>query len=174
MQAAEEQEYVDYVTARLPALRRLAFLLCGEEHHADDLVQQTMTTLYLRWQRIRAVEHLDQYVRTMLTNAFITERRRRWAKVLLFRDAPEPRTPQPAMDSQIDEHAAVRSALAQVPRRQRAALVLRFMCDLPVAEVAAVLGCSEGTVKSQTSRGLTTLRRLLSEQQERATAGETR
>ena len=81
MKASAQQEYVDYVTGRLPTLRRLAYLLCGDEHRADDLVQQTITKLYLRWQRISGVEHLDQYVRTMLVHAFVDERRRPWARV---------------------------------------------------------------------------------------------
>ena len=157
---AEEQEYVEYVTARLPALRRLAFLLCGDEHHADDLVQQTITTLYLRWNKIRTVNHLDKYVRTMLTHTFINERRRPWARVRLFRETPERGTHG---ETGIEERAVVRAALAKVPRRQQAVLVLRFLCDLSVADVAEVLGCSQGTVKSQTSHGLAALRRLLGE-----------
>src|SRR5207249_1095925 len=66
MQAESRREYVEYVTARLPALRRLAYLICGDEHRADDLVQQTITKLYMHWRRIGDVAHLDQYVRTML------------------------------------------------------------------------------------------------------------
>jgi len=158
MSDAAEQEYVEYVTARLPALRRLAFLLCGDEHRADDLVQQTITKLYVRWNRIRTVDHLDRYVRAMLTNAFINERRMPWAQVRLFRETPEAAAPA---DTGLEERTVLRAALAKVPRRQQAVLVLRFLHDMSVADVAETLGCSEGTVKSQTSHGLTTLRRLL-------------
>jgi RNA polymerase sigma-70 factor (sigma-E family) len=158
MQASAEQEYVEYVTVRLPALRRLAYLLCGDEHRADDLVQQTITKLYLQWVRISVVEHLDQYVRSMLVRGFIDERRRPWARIGLLAHAPD--TPvQP--DESVEDWLMLRAALARVPRRQQAVLVLRFLCDLPIEEVAAALGCSEGTVKSQTSRGLATMRRLL-------------
>jgi RNA polymerase sigma-70 factor (sigma-E family) len=157
----DEQEYIEYVTARLPALRRLAYALCGDPHQADDLVQQTITTLFVRWGRIRAVGHLDGYVRTILVHTFIDERRLSWSKVRLFGHLPEERAAP--VDEGFEERSVVRAALAQVPPRQRAVLVLRFVYDLPVADVAESLGCSEGTVKSQASRGLTTLRRLLDE-----------
>ncbi len=158
--AANECEYVEYVTARLPKLRRLAFVLCGDADRADDLVQQTITALYVRWPKIRSVNHLDQYVRSMLVNNFIDERRLAWARVRLFHKPPE----LPAsVDCGIEEHSVVRAALAKMPRRQQAVLVLRFIYDLPVAEVAEILGCSPGTVKSQTFHGLTTLRKLLGE-----------
>jgi len=167
--AAEEREYTEYVTARLPALRRLAYVLCGDVHRADDLVQQTITTLFVRWPKIRTVAHLDRYVRSMLVNSFIDERRLAWAKVRLFREPPERAAP---VDHDIEERSLLRSALAKVPRRQQAVLVLRFIYDLPVTEVAEMLGCSEGTVKSQTSHGLNTLRKLLGDRRLAALAHE--
>ncbi|MGB2571252.1 SigE family RNA polymerase sigma factor [Micromonospora citrea] len=162
MRDASEQEYVDYVTARIPALRRLAYLLAGDEHRADDLVQQTITTLYVKWRHARTADRLDAYVRTMLVRTYINERRLAWARVRLFREAPEP---PPFEDGGVEDRQVVRAALSRVPRRQQAVLVLRFYYDLPVDEVAGVLGCSSGTVKSQTSRGLATLRRLLGERE---------
>ena len=160
MRDASEREYVDYVTGRIPALRRLAYLLVGDEHRADDLVQQTITTLYVKWKRARAADHLDAYVRTMLVRTHLDERRLAWARVQLFHKVPDP---DPVEEHGIEDRQIVRAELARVPRRQRAVLVLRFCYDLPVDEVAAILGCSAGTVKSQTSRGLATLRRLLDE-----------
>ena len=160
MRDGPEEEYTEYVAARIPALRRLAFLLAGDEHRADDLVQQTITTLYLKWRRARAADHLDAYVRTMLVRTFLDERRLAWARVRLFRQAPEP---PPVNPGGLEERQVVRAALGRLPRRQQAVLVLRFFYDLPVDEVATTLGCSTGTVKSQTSRGLATLRRLLGE-----------
>lgn len=157
---ADEQEYVEYVTGRLPALRRLAFLLVGDEHRADDLVQQTITTLFVKWRRARAADHLDRYVRSMLVRTFLDERRSGWARVRLFSAPPEP---PPAPDTGVEDREVLRAALARVPRKQRAVLVLRFLHDLPVDEVAATLAITTGTVKSQTSHGLTTLRRLLDE-----------
>jgi RNA polymerase sigma-70 factor (sigma-E family) len=165
---AEEREYVAYVSARLPALRRLAYALSGDIHRADDLVQQTITTLFVRWGRIRSATNLDGYVRTMLVHAFIDERRLAWARVRLFRQPPERAAPV----DDTEQRLVLRAALAKLPRRQRAVLVLRFIFDLSVDNVAETLGCSEGTVKSHTSRGLTTLRKLLDEQPHAATARE--
>jgi RNA polymerase sigma-70 factor (sigma-E family) len=162
MRDGSEAEYVDYVTARIPALRRLAYLLAGDEHRADDLVQQTITTLFVKWHRARNADNLDGYVRTMLVRTFLDERRLAWARVRLFRDTPEP---VPVEHGSVEDRHVVRAALARVPRRQQAVLVLRFFYDLPVDEVAGMLGCSAGTIKSQTSRGLATLRRLLDDQQ---------
>jgi RNA polymerase sigma-70 factor (sigma-E family) len=158
MRDGSEEEYVDYVTARIPALRRLAYHLAGDEHRADDVVQQTVIKLYLKWQRAATATDLDAYVRTMLVRTFVDERRLSWARVRLFSEAPEP---PPLEDDGIEARQVVRVALSRVPRRQRAVLVLRFIYDLPVDEVAAALGCSPGTVKSHTSRGLAALRRLL-------------
>lgn len=154
------EEYVEYVTARVPALRRLAYVLTGDGHRADDLVQQTITTLFLKWQRARNADNLDAYVRTMLVRRYVDERRLAWARVLLMRDTPEP---APAEDHGAEERHVLRAALRRLPRRQQAVLVLRFFYDLPVDEVAGILGCSAGTVKSHTSRGLSALRRLLHE-----------
>ncbi len=162
MRDGSETEYVEYVTTRIPALRRLAYLLTGDGHRADDLVQQTITTLFVKWRRASKAEHLDGYVRTMLVRTHLNERRLGWARVRLFRDTPE----SPAIeDGGIEERQVLRGALTQVPDRQQAVLVLRFFYDLPVGEVAGILGCSPGTVKSQTSRGLATLRRLLGERE---------
>jgi RNA polymerase sigma-70 factor (sigma-E family) len=159
MKAELEGEYVEYVTARMSALRRFAFLLCGDEHRADDLVQQTITRLYERWRRARTATSLDRYVRTMLLRAFLDERRRGWStRVSLTDQPPEPAS---AMAPDVEQRAVLRQALARVPRRQQAVLVLRFLCDLPVDEVARLLGCSAGNVKSQTHHGLAALRRHL-------------
>ena len=156
-----QDDYVEYVSARVPALRKLAFTLTGDGHRADDLVQQTITTLYVKWSRARKAENLDGYVRTMLVRSFVDERRLAWAKVRLFREAPEPPPFEP--DGAVEDREVLRAALKRVPRRQRAVLVLRFFYDLPVEEVATILGCTGGTVKSNTSRGLATLRTLLDE-----------
>jgi RNA polymerase sigma-70 factor (sigma-E family) len=161
MRTEMQQQYVEYVTGRLPALRKLAYVLCGDDHHADDLVQQTITKLYIGWRRISAVEHLDQYVRTMLVRSFVDEKRRPWTRVGLVAQLPERADTRAGLDERVAQAVAVRAALGQVPRRQQAVLILRFLCDMTVEDVAAALDCSAGTVKSQTSRGLATMRRLL-------------
>jgi RNA polymerase sigma-70 factor (sigma-E family) len=158
MRESAEEGYVEYVAARVPALRRLAYVLTGDGHRADDLVQQTITTLYLKWAKARVADNLDAYVRTMLVRRYVDEKRLAWSRVRLFRQLPEP---EPFTDHGAEDRQVLRTALARVPRQQRAVLVLRFFYDLPVDEVAGILGCSAGTVKSNTSRGLAALRRLL-------------
>ena len=154
-----DRDYVDYATARMPWLRQLAYLLTQDWHRADDVVQTAVTQLYRRWQRASQMENLDGYARTILVRSFLSERRRWGSRVRLTADPPECAT-------RAVDHAgrvAVRTALAAVPPRQRATLVLRFYCDLSVEQVADVLGCSPGTVKSQTARGLDALRRMLAD-----------
>lgn len=152
-----DQDYVEFVAARLGPLRRIALHLCGDAHDADDLVQDVITKLYVRWP-VRGVDNLDGYVRTMLVRMFIDARRRGWWRVRLFGSPPD----RPgAGGAGVEDRTVLRAALAQVPARQRAVLVLRFLCDLPVTEVAAALGCSTGTVKNQTTRGLAAMRELL-------------
>lgn len=153
-----DAEYLAYVHGRTTALRRTAYLLCGDEHQADDLVQETITKLYLRWSRISGMSNVDAYVHTMLVRLFLDEKRRGWWKIRL---GVPPDRPAPAPTHGVEERALLRAALAQVPARQQAVLVLRFLCDQSVADVARMLGCSEGTVKSQTAHGLTALRRIL-------------
>jgi RNA polymerase sigma-70 factor (sigma-E family) len=159
MNAALEREYVDYVQARLATLRRTAYELCGDAHRGDDLVQQTITKLYLHWRKARLARNLDAYSPRILVRAFLDERRLRWARVHLFAAAPEPDGTPPGGD--VEDRMVLRDALARLPRRLRAVLVLRFIADLSVYDVAEILECSPGTVKSQTFRGLAEMRRLL-------------
>ncbi|MEV4709367.1 SigE family RNA polymerase sigma factor [Actinoplanes sp. NPDC049316] len=154
-----DSEYVAYVHGRAAALRRTAYLLCGDEHQADDLVQEAITKLYARWSRISRVENLDGYVHAILVRTFLDEKRRGWWKVRL--GAPPERPVPPAGQPDVEERAVLRAALSKVPPRQQAVLVLRFLCDQSVADVARALNCSEGTVKSQTAHGLAALRRIL-------------
>jgi RNA polymerase sigma-70 factor (sigma-E family) len=157
-----ERDYTEYVTARVPSLRRLAFSLCGDEYQADDLVQEAITKLYLSWARVSGVESLDAYVRVIVVRVFLDSQRKGWWRIRLFGSAPDVRG---TTDQPVEDRTVLHAALAKVPPRQRAVLVLRFLQDLPVAKVAEILGCSVGTVKSQTSHGLKALRRLLGDQE---------
>jgi RNA polymerase sigma-70 factor (sigma-E family) len=153
-----DAEFTDYIQTRLPWLRRIAYLLCQDWHRGDDLVQAAVTVIYLRWPRIRRLERTDAYVRTILVRKFLGERRSGWARrVSLPGEVPEAAAPAGDIDGALD----LRRAVAGLPPRQRAALVLRFYCDLNVHQTAEVLGCSPGTVKSQTSKALDTLRETL-------------
>jgi RNA polymerase sigma-70 factor (sigma-E family) len=155
---SREAEYCEYVAARLSSLRRLAVVLCDDWQSADDLVQATLTKLYVHWNRARAAAHPDAYARAVLVREFIQERRSLWVKrvslVGTMSDSPE---------AAVDHDVALdlRAAVAALPARQRATLVLRFYCDMNVEQCAEVLGCTPGTVKSQTARGLETVRRSL-------------
>jgi RNA polymerase sigma-70 factor (sigma-E family) len=161
MRSSSEAEYVAYVTARLPALHRAAFLLCGgDADRSDDVVQSTITRLYQRWRQAVRADNLDAYVHRMLVHTFVDEKRRAWSKVRLLPWTVDSfAVVEPHAD--VDDRNALVAALRTLPARQRAVLVLRFLLDRPVDEVAEILGCSEGTVKSQTSRGLAVLRELL-------------
>jgi RNA polymerase sigma-70 factor (sigma-E family) len=160
MRGMADDDFVEYVTARLPALKRLGFMLCGDDHRADDLVQQSVAKLYSRWGTARRAANLDAYVRAIVVRTHIDDTRRPWRRMRLFADVPEP---PPAVDPAVDDHILLRAALNALPAGQRAVLVLRFLCDLPVDEVAVILGRSAGTVKSQTAHGLAKLREILAD-----------
>jgi RNA polymerase sigma-70 factor (sigma-E family) len=156
--ANHDEEFTEYVSANLGVLRRLAYLLCQDPHRVDDLVQTAITRLYLHWGRARAVDHLDAYTRTILVRVYLRDRQSRWAtKVDLHADPPEATAPAQDRDGALD----VRAAVAALPPRQRATLVLRYYCDLSVEQTAELLGCSSGTVKSQAAKALGALRRTL-------------
>jgi RNA polymerase sigma-70 factor (sigma-E family) len=158
MYARRDAEFTEYVAARLTALRRLAYLLCWDWDRADDLVQGAITKMYVHWGRVREVDHADSYARVILVREFLGDRRSGWARrVTLSAEVPD----APAVAADCDAALDVRSALADLPPGQRAALVLRFYCDLSVGQSAEVLGCTAGTVKSQTAKGLDSLRRAL-------------
>jgi len=159
--ANSEADYRAYASARMAALRRTAYLLCGDWHHAEDAVQTVLTKLYVHWDRVERKQALDAYVRTMLVRATLEQRRRVWWRRELSVATLPDTVPQPTDST--EERLALVAALAQMPARQRAVIVLRFWEDLDVAQTAAALGCSEGTVKSQSSRGLDSMRRLLSD-----------
>jgi RNA polymerase sigma-70 factor (sigma-E family) len=158
MPAETDAEFAEYVGARLPSLRRLALLLCHDWHRADDLVQASITKLYVHWHRARKATSVDAYVRTIIVREFLHERRSAWTRrVTLGSQVPD----EPAADLDADAAIDLRAAMASLPARQRAVLVLRYYCDLDVEHSADVLGCSSGTVKSQTARALASLRRQL-------------
>jgi len=154
MRRAEEDTYREFVVSRLEPLRRTAYLLCRDWHLADDLVSITLTKLYRYWRRASEAENLDAYVRGMLTNAWLDERRRPWRRESAFEELPE----DPAPETAIPDHVELLRLLGKLAPRQRAVVVLRFFCDLSVTQTAETLGISEGAVKSQSARGLTTLR----------------
>ncbi|WP_433050532.1 SigE family RNA polymerase sigma factor [Dactylosporangium sp. CS-033363] len=158
-----EDEFHEFVRSRLPGLRRAAYLLCGDWTRGDDIVQCALTDVYLRWRRVRRADNVDAYVRRVLVHRFIDERRRGWAARVALVDRLPDRPQEDAALQGVPAGLDLHGALARLPRGQRAVLVLRFFYDLSVEDTAATLGCAAGTVKSQTSAALATMRRLLNE-----------
>jgi RNA polymerase sigma-70 factor (sigma-E family) len=155
---ADRWEFSQVARDRAVVWRREAFLMCGDWALAEDLVQTALLRLYTRWQRIDPAG-VDAYARRVISRLAIDESRRPYRRAELRHELPD----APVASSEQADALDVRAALQQVPPRQRAVLVLRYFSDLTSTEVAKVLRVSEGTVRSQTARGLTTLRQLLGE-----------
>jgi RNA polymerase sigma-70 factor (sigma-E family) len=156
--------YEEFVGSRLGALLRYALMLTGDPHTAQDLVQETMVRVQLNWRRVDRSDSPDGYVRKILTNQFIELRRGSWLRRVLLRADPDEVRAAPADHAdETVERDRIWSLLSRLPRRQRAAVVLRYYEDLPDAEIAEALGCAVGTVRSSISRALATLRAELVE-----------
>jgi RNA polymerase sigma-70 factor (sigma-E family) len=154
----------EYVLADRGRLLRAARLLtAGDEYFAEDLVQTALTRLYVAWPRVMRADGPGPYARRILVNAFIDETRRPWRRRETVTDSvPEHSSPSTSATEGPD--SVVLQALAQLPPRQRAVVVLRFLLDLDVESTSRALDCSTGTVKSQTSHALAKLRDLLGSQ----------
>jgi RNA polymerase sigma-70 factor (sigma-E family) len=149
-------DFSSFVAARWSALVRTAYLLTGDFHEAEDLVQVTLAKVYPHWGALHE-ETADAYVRRALVNNNRSRHRRRRVAQLLMAFVPD-RPAAGAGPGDVAERALLVSLLAELPERQRAVVVLRYWEDLPVEEVAELLGCSVRTVKSQASRALVKLR----------------
>jgi RNA polymerase sigma-70 factor (sigma-E family) len=156
----DESEFAAYFARRQEAVRRTAYMLCGDWHRADDLAQQAFVALHRKWRKVRDRGALDAYVRKTLVRAAIDESRRPWRRERVDDEPPEPAPSEEGFDERVVTREALLAAVREVPPRQRAALVLRYFEDLDVRAAAKALGCSEGNVKSQTARGLERLREL--------------
>ncbi len=157
----DEQRFRSFAAGASAPLVRLAYLLCGDRHLAEDLVQACLIRMYRSWQRIERPEALDGYARQVLLRCWLNERRRPWRRLESYPGTLPDQTDDnsdPALGVGSDVKELLRRALAEIPPRQRAALVLRYWSQCTVTETATMLRCSEGTVKSQTARGLTALR----------------
>ncbi|WP_433167158.1 SigE family RNA polymerase sigma factor [Kribbella sp. CA-247076] len=150
-------EFVAVHRGRL--LRTALRLTAGDPHWAEDLVQSALVRLYQHWHTAQHVTALGAYADKVVVNGFLAETRRCWRKRETLTD--ELREIPPVTTGGHEDRLVMLAAVGQLPERQRAAVVLRFFYDLDVAATAAVLGCSEGTVKSQTARGLDKLRNMV-------------
>lgn len=147
-------EFDRYVAERGHGLERYAYALTGDHAAAQDLVQNALIKAYRRWRRIGTLEFPDAYVRKILTNCFLDERRRQREQPL----GVLPEQPVPDGSGQFDDRDAVIRALVALTPQQRAATVLRHFLGLDDAVIAAELGCSEGTVRTHVSRALVRMR----------------
>ena len=150
-----DREFSDYVAARSRDLKRAAYLLCGDAHRAEDLVQTALTKLYVSWEKVERRGARDAYVRQILVRTAIDESRRPWRREVTVETTPE----HPIAAEHGDD--GLLAELAQLPPRQRAAVVLRYWNDLSVEETARIMGCTPSAVKTHCSRGLERLRTLI-------------
>ncbi|GAA4089972.1 SigE family RNA polymerase sigma factor [Nocardioides kongjuensis] len=157
-----DEEFAAYVEQRRPQLFRAAWLLCGDPHRAEDVVQAALTRLYVAWPRVRRADSVDAYVRRAVVNAHLDEGRRPWRRETSAGERL-PDVPVPAAAPALEDRDALWSALRALPPGQRRVVVLRHWWGLSVEESAADLGISAGTVKSQTSAALAALRTALSD-----------
>jgi RNA polymerase sigma-70 factor (sigma-E family) len=159
--ATRDEEYSEYVVQRRTQLRRIAYLLCGDVHKAEDLVQTALLKLYVAWPRVQRVGNVDAYARRILVNSGIDESRRPWR-----REDPGLEGIEVLMAEEfaVEDRRVLIEALASLPIGQRQVVVLRYFVGLSVEETAADLHCKPGTVKSQCSRALARLNELLTAQ----------
>jgi len=156
--AERDTLFAEYYTARAELMRSTAYLLCGDWHRAEDLVQAAFTKLYLAWHRVNGHEALDGYLRQSIVRRYLDERRRGWWRREQVADpVPDSATPTAGLEDRL----VLLDALQRLPKRQRAVVVLRYWEDMSIEDTAQALDCSPGTVKSQAARGLQTLRGLL-------------
>jgi RNA polymerase sigma-70 factor (sigma-E family) len=153
----EVEGFARFVEVRARALQQTAWLLTGDWALAQDLVQTALVRSWPRWERIRRRDDPEIYVRRVMVNTWATWRRRRWRGEWASETVPDSQAPGDVA-AEVAAHLAVRSALGALTDRQRAVVVLRVFDDLTEVQVAAVLHCAVGTVKSTMARALAKLR----------------
>jgi RNA polymerase sigma-70 factor (sigma-E family) len=156
-----EESFRTYLSGRVAALSRTAYLLTGDRHQAEDLVQLTLVRLARHWERVAAAGDPDRYARRTMYSQHVSLWRRRWRGVDLRAEPPEVAVPDGTAG--VERALLVRQALARLAPRQRAVLVLRYYEDLTEVQAAETLGCSVSTVKSQTRDALARVRVLAPE-----------
>jgi RNA polymerase sigma-70 factor (sigma-E family) len=149
--------FTEFAEAMSPRLRRMAFLLCGDWHTAEDLAQTALAKVFVSWRKIRRQDAVHAYATRTLVNTYLAHKRLKRNGEVLSGWLPEPLAEAPALETRM----VLLDALATLPPRCRAVVVLRYWSDLSVDQAAAVLGCSPGNVKSQSARALDKLRAVL-------------
>lgn len=158
MRSRDDEAFVKFVDERSTQLLRIGYLLCGDRHLAEELVQETLERVYVRWGRLRPGQEMA-YARRVLTN-LRTDRWRRTRKEVVTEDGDLPDRAGHTQDTAADRDQLLR-ALGTLAEREREVVVLRYYCDLAERSVADCLGISVGTVKSTGSRALAKLREQL-------------
>ncbi len=162
---AAKRKFESFAAGSWDSLLRTGYLMTGDAADAEDLVQETLLRVARRWNRVQAMDHPAAYARRILINLVLhdADRRSRQRAELWPQDDRAETADESAARAlrQVDDQSEFRWALGQLPARQRAVLVLRYWADLPLAEVAAILGCPEGTVTSSASRAAARLAQAL-------------
>ncbi|MFC6286274.1 SigE family RNA polymerase sigma factor [Nocardioides sp. GCM10027113] len=156
----DEESFTQFAAASHDRLRRTAYLMCGDWDRAADHVQEGLVRVYVAWPRLSRQGAELAYARKAVVSAFLDSRRRRSSTEVPVSEHPEGAGAHEDPTHHLADRDALMRALAQLPERQRACVVLRFFDDLDVHQTAVAMGCSEGTVKSTTSRALAGLRSI--------------
>ncbi|HEY1346560.1 MAG TPA: SigE family RNA polymerase sigma factor [Streptosporangiaceae bacterium] len=154
------EEFAQFAETMSPRLRRMAFLLCGDWHTAEDLAQTALAKVFVSWRRIRRQDAVHAYTTRTLVNTYLADKRLKRTGELLTGWLPE----RPVQAAAPETRMVLLDALATLPPRARAVVVLRYWADMTVEQVADLLGCSTGNVKSLSARGLDKLRVALGEE----------
>lgn len=147
-------EFAEFAEGAAPRLRRTAFLLCGDWHTAEDLVQSALAKVFVAWRRIQRQDAAHAYATRTLMNCYLADRRLKRPVEILTDQLPESAFSESAPETRM----VVLAALATLPPKARAVVVLRYWADLSIEDVASLLGCSPGNVRSQSARALAKLR----------------
>jgi len=156
---SDDKDFEEFVAARWASLYRLAYLLAGSSTGAEDLLQTTLEKAYMNWSRIGRMDHAEAYVRRMLATTMASSARRAWTGERLWGELPE--TAEESAEIPIVDRSLLWPLVCALPARQRAVIVLRYYEDLTEAQIADVLGCARGTVKSQASAAIAAIRRAM-------------
>jgi RNA polymerase sigma-70 factor (sigma-E family) len=159
-QVTSAEEFVEFAEAVYPQLRRTAFLLCGDWHTAEDLAQTALEKVFVSWRKIRQQDAVHAYTHRTLINSYLAHKRLKHTGELLTGWFPERAIEAPAQETRI----MALDALATLPPRTRAVVVLRYWTDLSVEQVADVLGCSPGNVKRLSAYAIDRLRTVLGDE----------
>jgi RNA polymerase sigma-70 factor (sigma-E family) len=154
-----DDAFEEFVAARWASLYRLAYLLAGSPTGAEDVLQTTLEKAYMNWSRIGRMDHTEAYVRRMLVTTMVSTRRAAWVRERLWGELPD--VAEDSAEVPVIDRSLLWPLVCALPARQRAVIVLRYYEDLSEAQIAEVLGCARGTVKSQAAAAIATIRRAV-------------